>query len=396
MTPNSPRSLYVAFEAFPRPKGASTHMASMVQALSRDFGPVLLLCLGYGDMPAFQVEGDIAIQRFKAYHPNLLKRAVAFGAFVSDVLHGTAGSLELVVFRDPWSGLPALDAGRGVPALFEVNGLPSWELGYTYPSFRANLALRTKIRDMERLCLRRANGILTVSPVTGEALRRLEPSCAPISVVPNTFHPSFGSAQEPRRLQERAEIGYVGSLHPWQGVEMAVDAFAQVADACPDVRLRIITAGRKETRKAIRKRIRKRGLVDRVRLEPALAPEALATVVRGFAFTLAPLLETPRNVVQGCCPIKVIESMAAGVPVVASDLQVTRDLITHGEDGWLVEPGKPRALAQAMWTLLQQPRLREELGRRAAARARHRHGRETIHRRLREVFKKTWSWRPAV
>ena len=64
MTPThlrEPRSVYVAFEAFPRPKGAASHIASMVTALRRDYAPVLLLCLGFGDMPEWQDEDGIVI-----------------------------------------------------------------------------------------------------------------------------------------------------------------------------------------------------------------------------------------------------------------------------------------------------------------------------------------------
>lgn len=392
----NPRSVYIAFEAFPRPKGASAHIASMVEALATDFSPVLLLCLGYGDMPAFQDAGDIHIQRFKAYHPNMLKRAFEFGGFVHETIDRYADSLELAVFRDPWGGGPLVGSEHNIPSIFEVNALPSWELAYTYPAFRQQHGLQAKIRDLERRCLRGVDSILTVSSLAEEALRNIESRCPPVTVIPNSAHPAFESlATRPPPHDTPLSFGYFGSLHPWQGVEVAVEAFALIADGIPHARMKIITAGRKDTRKALRKRIRKRGLEDRVDLVPGMPPEQLAKEIRPLAFTLAPLRETPRNVVQGCCPVKIIESMAAGVPVIASDLTVTRELIDDGHDGLLVRPARPRDLAHAMLRLLTDNELRERLSRNALTKAQTDFSRITVHERLHKVFRRTSQLTPA-
>jgi glycosyltransferase involved in cell wall biosynthesis len=65
-------------------------------------------------------------------------------------------------------------------------------------------------------------------------------------------------------------------------------------------------------------------------------------------------------------PLKLFEYMAAGVPIVASDLPSLREIIRHGENGWLVEAGSPQALADGIRRLLQHP----DLARRLADRAR--------------------------
>ena len=48
------RALYVAFDVFPRPKGSSSHIASMIAALAGDFGPVCVLCLGDATLAPLQ------------------------------------------------------------------------------------------------------------------------------------------------------------------------------------------------------------------------------------------------------------------------------------------------------------------------------------------------------
>jgi len=67
-------------------------------------------------------------------------------------------------------------------------------------------------------------------------------------------------------------------------------------------------------------------------------------------------------------PISVLEAMAAGLPVVATDVGGVSELVVDGETGFLVPPADAKALAQALETLLREPRLRRRFG--AAARRR--------------------------
>ena len=68
-------------------------------------------------------------------------------------------------------------------------------------------------------------------------------------------------------------------------------------------------------------------------------------------------------------PRFVLEAMASGVPVVATDIPGCRMAVQHGVNGLLVPPGNAQALADAILHLLKQPQLREELGRAGRTRA---------------------------
>jgi glycosyltransferase involved in cell wall biosynthesis len=72
---------------------------------------------------------------------------------------------------------------------------------------------------------------------------------------------------------------------------------------------------------------------------------------------------------QGCCPLKIVESMACGTPVIASDLPAVRELISSGNDGMLVPPDSPRALAGALESLLEDVSMRDRLAQGARQRA---------------------------
>jgi glycosyltransferase involved in cell wall biosynthesis len=68
-----------------------------------------------------------------------------------------------------------------------------------------------------------------------------------------------------------------------------------------------------------------------------------------------PLTSADRNVVQGCCPLKLLEALSAGCPVIASDLPVVRELAANGEHLLTVPPDDPAALALALWNVARDP-----------------------------------------
>ena len=95
---------------------------------------------------------------------------------------------------------------------------------------------------------------------------------------------------------------------------------------------------------------------------------------------LVPLPANDRNVVQGCCPLKLLEAMAAGVPVVASDLPVVRALADPEQHALLVRPGSAKAIKDGILRLAADP----HLGRRIAQAARRRIERELTWRHAEE------------
>lgn len=386
------KALYIAFDVFPRPKGSTSHIASMVETLAETFGEVELLCLGTPEMPAWQREGRIEIRRFRERKRELLGRATAFARFVEERVRTLRGTLCLAVFRDPWGGVPLLRAGAQCPAIFEVNALPTWELGYSRPALADNAALRAKIGDLERRCLREAARILCVSPVTREALVGLGVGRDRMMVIPNAAHDVFfhPAAACPIAALESGEwFGYIGSLQPWQGVETAIDAFALLAEERPSSRMLILHSGNSRAARVAARRVAKRRLEERVLLHGPVAREGVAGVLRRLRFTAVPLADTPRNTVQGCCPLKMIESMAAATPVIASDLAVCREWLTEEKEGLLAPAGDARSWALVMRRLFADEGLRERLRRGARARAEACYARGVVEKELKAYFLET-------
>lgn len=154
-------------------------------------------------------------------------------------------------------------------------------------------------------------------------------------------------------------ILWVGRFAPPKRADLAVRALANVRQRFPEAELHLVGDGV--------------GRPEVSRLAAALGVGASVHLL-GTRDDVPDLLAEAACVLLASdyegCPLSVIEAMAAGVPVVATDVGGVGELIRHGETGLLVEPGSAEALAAGLCELLERPeRAREqgEAGRRDAA-----------------------------
>jgi glycosyltransferase involved in cell wall biosynthesis len=88
---------------------------------------------------------------------------------------------------------------------------------------------------------------------------------------------------------------------------------------------------------------------------------------------VAPLAPDARNTLQGCCPIKILEYMAAGRPILSTRIGPVEEVLEHGTTALLVRPGSATALAEGLAWMLDHPAERETLGANARAALLRRH-----------------------
>ncbi len=155
-------------------------------------------------------------------------------------------------------------------------------------------------------------------------------------------------------------IGFVGSLKPWHGVPVLLEAFAALHRRHPKTRLLIVGDGpqRLQLDEAAHT------LRDAVHFTGAVSPEAVPGLLASIDAAVAPY---PPLANFYFSPLKVFEYMASGLPVVASRLGQLQTVIHDGINGLLCPPGDPRALEQALERLLNDPALRARLGQAARA-----------------------------
>ena len=352
------RALYAAFDLYPSYKGAATHIARMADTLFRTYDGGLLFVLGNDTLPEYQREANIEILRFSRSIPNFLERTLAYGRHLQWLLDQQAGTLEICHFRDPWSGIPILENDqRNYVTVYEVNGLPSIELPYAYPLVAPSTL--EKIREAERFCMEQATHIITPSHTIRNNLITLGASAEKITVIHNGAD-VHQDARKPDGAPDNYLI-YVGALQRWQGLDILLRAFSRLADM-QELHLIMCASTHRRRAKPYQKLADKLGISERMLWHFGLAKEELDGWLQHALISVAPLTECSRNLNQGCCPLKILESMAAGVPVVASDLPAVREIMMDGTHGRLVRPERPADLARAIRLLIEYPEQRCTMG----------------------------------
>jgi len=349
------KSIYAAFDRFPSRKGAAIHIDRFARTLFDSFGGGTLFVLGGRDLPAHQIEGTVEIRRFTEEVPNFLDRALRFGAWLERATRRLEP--EIVHFRDPWSGAPLVLRPHSYAAVYEVNALPSIELPSLFPDLGPSTL--QKIRRLELDCCAAADWIVTPSQTTAGLLASLGVEAAKIEVIPNG-----ADVDEPAERPADAPPCYVlhfGAAQSWQGVDTLLRAFARLQDF-EDLRLVLCASRDSSAWRAYGRMAERLGIAGRIVWKYELTEPELARWRQHALISLAPLTDCERNVVQGCAPLKILESMASGTAVIASDVPPVRELIRDRENGWLVHPERPAELARAMRILLEHPERARELG----------------------------------
>ncbi|HET6847303.1 MAG TPA: glycosyltransferase family 4 protein [Gaiellales bacterium] len=203
----------------------------------------------------------------------------------------------------------------------------------------------------EREVLAGTDAIYAVSAALAEWLQSM--GCtAPIEVMPNAIDPSQFSGRA-QGLGDRFVVGFAGSLKPWHGIDVMLEACQSAMSEQPSLRLEIVGDGpmRSAIDRAVlpKYRVTVFGHVDHA--------EAIR-MMQGWHAGLAPYHDVPGFYFS---PLKVVEYMAAGVCPVASDLGQIRDLLGGGSRGVLVRPGDAASLARALVDLATEPAVVEQL-----------------------------------
>ena len=337
--------LYLSFDEVPSFKGASTHILGGLRVPCREF-EVTLVTLGELQLPdsAGFRHRPLAIRE-----RNYLRRALLFRRRIEELL--ARGKWDLLHFRGPFEGLPAVRTG--IPCIYELNAVPSVELPYHFGALPPHIL--ELLRGWEDECLRRAAAVICPSERIRHFITERVPELAPttITVLRNGYDPGSANLESGRarfvpRPDEPLRGVYLGTLAPWQGVQWSLRAIRELR---PKVSLDIIAPHQKVQWRRMARRISRYGLDAQVRLLPALARWELSAALSGYDFGFAPLLKTERNATQGCCPLKILDYLAHGLPVVAADLFVVRELIRDEHYPWYFQPGSGPSLRETLMRL---------------------------------------------
>jgi glycosyltransferase involved in cell wall biosynthesis len=225
--------------------------------------------------------------------------------------------------------------------------------GYAFAGYFESERERTRYRVVERALAPLASLVVCVC----EAERRLAASVGPerrTRVVHNGVPDPEPAPVHPHVASLRARgpvVGMVTLLRPGKGLETLVDAMPELLAAHPSVS--VVVAGSGPDREQIEARARERGVSGALHLIGETAGP-MPLLAGADVFLSASWAES--------FPYNVLEAMAAGLPVVATDVGGTAEAVADGVTGLVVPPRDARALASALADLLADPERRARLG----------------------------------
>jgi glycosyltransferase involved in cell wall biosynthesis len=166
------------------------------------------------------------------------------------------------------------------------------------------------------------------------------------------FRPVRSDLRQQLGLTDAEVVLYVGRFAPLKNVALLIEAFALLRRERPRARLLLVGEGALES--PLRADVKRLGLTAEVVFAGAQELEALpAYYAAADVFALPSSFDNSPNVL--------LEAMACELPVVATRVGGVPRYVTDGQNGLLVEPGQPPALAAALASLLDDPPLRERL-----------------------------------
>ncbi len=267
-----------------------------------------------------------------------------------DVLHAHSPVLNAI---------PALRVGRrhGIPVVYEVRAF--WEDAAVDHGSTTEGSLRYRLtRRLETHALRHAGHVFTICEGLRSDIAARGVPADRITVIPNAvdiekFEPG-GEPDEALKarlgLAGATVLGFIGSFYAYEGLDLLLEAFPAMLRTRPELRLLLVGGGPQDA--ALKAQAQALGVADKVvftgRVPHAEVPKY---------YDLVDVLAYPRHsmrLTELVTPLKPLEAMAQGRLLVASDVGGHRELILHGETGWLFKAGSAPALAEAIAQLLER------------------------------------------
>ena len=371
-------------------KGASVHVREFVRAATELGHEVIVACarLGSGNAapPATIIELAAHLSPGAVHHlseelgidsrgidETVVASELGKLAYDRAVGRRVGTELEARAFRPDFiyerhalfsSAGAQIAAQVGCPRILEVNA----PLTEEQKRFRG-LRLESIARRMEAESFATAAAVVAVSEAVKTYVQTLVPARAHnVYVQANGVDLGRFSAGTAQREQIRARIGvgkdtsvlgFVGSFKSWHGTDLLLDVFREIAPT-RDVHLLAVGDGPKW--RQFHERVAQASCRDSVTI-PGRVPHA---DIPGWT-AACDIVIAPYQAAEDFyfSPLKVIEALACGRPVVAPRIGQLVELITHGRTGLLYRPDDAQDCQRTIMTLLDSPDVRAAMGREA-------------------------------
>ncbi len=267
------------------------------------------------------------------------------------------------------NALPSLWVGRRrhLPVVYEMRA--SWEDAAVDHGTTTEGSLRYKIsRGLESFALRRADQVTTICEgLRGDITVRGVPADR-ITVIPNAVDvaefqfgkPSDAALRASLGLDGATVLGFAGSFYGYEGIDLIIEAARRMLPSHPMLRVLLVGGGPRDA--ALKSQAQAAGIGDKVIFTGRVPHQDVQRYYELIDVLAYPRL--PIRLTELVTPLKPLEAMAQGRMFVASDVGGHRELVHHGETGFLFKAGDPAALVAALEDLLARrdswQRIREQ------------------------------------
>jgi len=265
-----------------------------------------------------------------------------------DILHAHSPVLDAI---------PALRVGRrrNIPVVYEVRAF--WEDAAVDHGTTTEGSARYRLtRAMETFAFKQADAVTCICEGLRQDIAGRGIPASKITVIPNAVDiEKFPLGSPPDEMLKASlglsgsrVLGFIGSFYAYEGLDLLLEALPKILLQAPDVRVLLVGGGPQEAN--LKQQAKDMGVADKV----VFAGRVQHSEVNRY-YDLVDMLVYARHsmrLTELVTPLKPLEAMAQGQLFVASDVGGHKELVRHGETGWLFKSDDVAALTEGVLSML--------------------------------------------
>jgi glycosyltransferase involved in cell wall biosynthesis len=266
-------------------------------------------------------------------------------------------NFDLIHFQGfhPLYCMAAVLCQRKCPTVITLHGISSVEMDY---HIERNFIFRYFSKMIEKYAVSKIKNIIVVAPQIEKIINGMTGSKT--FMIPNGVAISSIKEIKPTKFNKENIIFFIGNLTKRKGVDVLIRSFCDVENSFSDSCLLIAGSGGEE--EELKSLVQHLGLENKIKFLGFLKGNEKFSLMKSANILVLPSL-------WESLPIVVLEGMACGKPIIASDVGGIPYLVHDGVNGFLIQPGEIKELSNKIITLLEDKKLQEKMGKESLKRS---------------------------